>query len=132
MGPIEIPKPKDISRGLGIRCGGIYASLEHTSTVLNDSESRISLKRKTSPSGTAGKTQMATAGEEATLVAALKERLSQPGDQVEQSLIKGGETGLDGATLRRWLRANRRVLRRVLQDDANRSVCSLRSLRAMI
>lgn len=49
---------------------------------------------------------MTTAEEQATLVAALKARLSQPDDQVEQSLITGGETGLDEATLRRWLRAN--------------------------
>ena len=44
-------------------------------------------------------------------VAALKERFSQPDDTVEQNLRAGGESGLDEATLRRWLRSVKCVLR---------------------
>ena len=66
---------------------------------------------------------MTSAAEQATLVAALRERLSKPDDRVEQSLITGGETGLDDATLRRWLRAERRVLRLVRSTGATSRVC---------
>ena len=49
---------------------------------------------------------MVSAPEETSLLAALKERLSLPDDQVEQDLKHGGEQGLDEATLSRWLRAD--------------------------
>jgi len=45
--------------------------------------------------------------DESSLLATLKERLSLPDGQVEKDLIQGGEEGLNEATLRRWLRADK-------------------------